>query len=104
MSLIIPVQTAAKTSENIDLRRGPFPKTITGAGTIGALETIAVNVVTVVDGVVIGSAVPLYDSTGSAVVISATSQPITIPSPIVLQFVKGITAAAAGVNLVEIRE
>lgn len=104
MSLIIPVQTAAKTSDNIDLRRGPFPKTITGAGTIGAAETIAVNVITIVDGAQVGSAVPLYDAAGDAVVISATSQPITIPSPIVLQFVKGITAAAAGVNLVEIYE
>jgi len=94
--LIIPRQTAAKTSENIDLTRGPFPMTIHVTGLLVA-ETIAVNVVDDA-----GTALPLYDSFGDAVVISATSQPLTIPSPVTLQFVKPETANAVGVQLVKI--
>jgi hypothetical protein len=96
MGYIIPKQTAAKTSENINLTRGPFPKTVHLVGTLGA-ETIAVNVVDEDDAVL-----PLYDADGVAVVISATSQPLAIFSPITLQFVKGVTAGTAGVQLVNV--
>jgi len=105
MGFIIDPQTTAKTSEVIHLTRGPFPKTIHAVGPFGA-NTIAVNIVTALAADGTASAVlPLYDAAGDAVVISATSQPLTIPSPVMLQFVKTESVGATiGVALVEISE
>jgi len=95
MGYLIEKQTAAKTSAIIDLTKDPFPKSIFAVGTLGA-STIAVQVVDENDAVL-----ALYDSEGVAVVLTATSQPITITSPVRLKFVKGVTGAAAGVMLTE---
>jgi len=94
MSMIIPKQTAALTARHY-FPAHSLPKTVKVAGVLVA-ETIAVNVVDE-DGEVL----PLYDSTGVAVVMSATSQPLKIDSPITLQFVKGVTGNAVGVQLVD---
>ena len=102
MGYIIDPQTTAKTSDVIHLTRGPFPKTIHAVGSFGA-NTIAVNVVTALaaDGTA-AAVLPLYDAFGTAVTITATSQPITIPSPVRLQFVKTESVGATiGVALVE---
>jgi hypothetical protein len=93
MGYPIPKQTAAETSETIDLTRGPFPITVHQVGLLVA-ETIAVNVVDDDD-----AALPLYDQDGVAVVLAVNSQPLTIPSPIRLQFVKGVTANEVGVQV-----
>ena len=96
MSMIIAKQTGAKTSEDIDLTRGPFPKTIVGVGTIGAAETIAVNIVDED-----GDDLPMYDTSDAAVTVDDSSEPLIITYPVVLQFVKGVTTAACGVQLIE---
>jgi hypothetical protein len=96
MSYIVAKQTAAKTSENINLTRGPFPKVIHVVGLLVA-ETIAVNVVDLDDAVL-----PLYDTDGVAVVIAVDSIPLEVPGPITLQFVKPTTANEVGLQLVEI--
>jgi hypothetical protein len=45
---------------------------------------------------------PLYDDTGAAVTITATSQPLMVESPVLLQFVKTESVGATiGVALVE---
>ena len=93
---IIPKQTAGMTSETIDLTHEPFPKTVHVAGILVA-ETIAVNIVDAA-----GVAQAMYDFDGNAVFITATSPPLTVPSPIKLQFVKPITGNAVGVQLVTI--
>ena len=99
---VLTPQTTAATSEVIDLTREPFPKTIYAVGPFGA-NTIAVNVVTAVDANGDASAVlPLYDDTGTAVTITATSQPLMVESPVLLQFVKTESVGATiGVALVE---
>lgn len=94
MPWIIPKQTAALT-ESRSFTAGSLPKTVHVAGDLAA-NTIAVNVVDE-DGV----AIALYDDTGIAVVMTATSRPISITSPITLQFVKGITTNSCGVQLVD---
>ena len=93
MGYPIPKQTAAKTSETIDLTDGPYPITIHQVGLLVA-ETIAVNVVDDDD-----APLPLYDADGAAVTLAVDSQPLTIPSPIKLQFVKGVTANAVGIQV-----
>ena len=102
MGDIITPQTTAKTSDVIHLTRGPFPKTIHAVGPFAA-NTIAVNIVTAMNAAGVATAVlPLYDAFSTAVTITATSQPITIPSPIRLQFVKAESVGATiGVALVE---
>jgi len=94
MGMIISKQTTAKTSQ-IGFTRGSLPKTVKVAGVLVA-ETIAVNVIDE-DGV----ALALYDEFGAAVTMTATSPPLKIDSPITLQFVKGVTANAVGVQLVD---
>jgi len=92
--MIIPKQLAASTKQ-IGFTKGSLPKTVKVAGVLVA-ETIAVNVIDE-DGV----ALPLYDEFGAAVTMTATSPPLKIDSPITLQFVKGVTANAVGVQLVD---
>lgn len=94
MEFIIPKQTAAATSQRY-FTRGSLPQTVQVAGDI-LTSTVAVNVM---DG--IGGVLPLYNDVGVAVVLSATSQPLKIDSPIALQFVKGVTANACGLQLFE---
>ena len=96
MGYPIAKQTAAKTSDDINLTRGPFPITVHQVGTLVA-ETIAINVVDE-DGDVLA----LYDADGVAVVLAVDSQPITVLSPIILQFVKPTTANAVGVQVTRI--
>ena len=96
MGYIIAKQTAAAVSETIDLTRGPFPKTVFVAGLLVA-EEIEVFVVDTEDAT--ADPLPLYDPDGSAVVLTVSSQPITIPGPIHLQFDKPTTANAVGVRL-----
>jgi len=98
MGYPIPKQTAAKTSETIDLTKGPFPITIHQVGLLVA-ETIAVNVVDDDD-----AALPLYDADAAAVVLAVGSQPMTISSPIKLQFVKGVTANEVGIQVTRPQE
>jgi len=90
---ILPKQTAAATGEDIDLTEGPFPMTIHVAGTLVAEE---IDVFVVDDD---GDEEELYDADGVIVTIGATSQPLTIPSPIILRFDKPITTNAVGLQL-----
>ncbi len=92
--MIITKQTAADTKTKQFTRRNLL-RTIVPVGLLVA-ETIAVNILDED-----GSALPLYDDSGAAVVLSATSQPLLVDSPINLQFVKPITVNAVGVMLVE---
>jgi len=94
MGMIIPKQTAAKTV-SYKFTRTSLPKTVKVAGVLVA-ETIVVNEVDE-DGAII----PAYDSTGTAIVLSATNSSFGVYSPITLQFVKPITANSVGVQLVE---
>lgn len=94
MSMIIPKQTAALTARHY-FPAHSLPKTVTVAGVLVA-ETIAVNILDEA-----GVALALYDEFGAAVTMTATSAPLKIDSPITLQFVKGITANAVGVQLVD---
>jgi hypothetical protein len=97
MSYIVAKQTAAISSENIDLTRGPFPKTITVAGLL-VDEEIEIFVVDDED----DSVLALYDADGVAVVLTVTSQPLTVPGPIWLQFEKPETSNAVGVKITNI--
>lgn len=99
MSYIIAKKTAAETSEIIDLTREPFPKTIFAVGLQNAEEIEVLLVDTEPASPV---SVALYDPDGVAVVLTATSQPLTIPGPCHLQFDKPVTANVVGVRLQEI--
>jgi len=92
--MIIPKQTAAATVAQ-GFTTGALPKTVKVAGILVA-ETIAVNVMDEA-----GVALALYDEFGAAVTMTATSPPLKVDSPITLQFVKGVTANAVGVQLVD---
>jgi len=94
MSMIIPKQTAAATERHY-FPAHSLPKTIAVAGILVA-ETIAVNILDDA-----GVALTLYDEFGTAVTMTATSPPLKVDSPITLQFVKGVTANAVGVQLVD---
>lgn len=94
MTMIIAKQTAAATATKQFTHKNLL-RTIVPVGVLAA-ETIAVNILDE-DGV----ALPLYDDLGAAVVLSATSAPLKINYPINLQFVKGITANAVGVMMME---
>ena len=94
MSMIIAKQTAAKT-EVITITKLRIPCTIKVDGIL-TTETIAVNVMDEA-----GVALALYDEFGTAVTMTATSPPLKVDSPITLQFVKGVTANAGGVQLVD---
>ena len=93
MAMIIPKQTAAKT-EVIEITKNMLPCTIKVAGILVA-ETIAVNLMDEA-----GAALALYDEFGTAVTMTATSPPLKIDSPVKMQFVKGVTGNAVGVQLV----
>jgi uncharacterized membrane protein len=90
--MIIAKQTAAATASH-HFGRWALPQTVAIAGVLVA-ETIAVNIVDEE-----GVALPLYDDVGVAVVMTATSQPLKVDSPCVLQFVKPTTDNAVGVQL-----
>lgn len=94
MTMIIPKQTAAMTDSRY-FTSGSLPKTIKVAGDLLA-QTIAVYEVDED-----GDTKPLCDDTGTAVTLTATSQPLTIDSPIALQFVKGVTTNECGVQMVD---
>jgi len=94
MSMIIPKQTAAMT-EKWYFPAHSLPKTVKVAGILVA-ETIAVNEVDEA-----GEVLPLHDEFGAEVFLTVTSPPLKIDSPITLQFVKGVTANAVGVQLVD---
>ena len=102
LSYVIVPQTTAKTTQALDLTRGPFPKTLHAVGAFAA-NTIAVNVVTAMSAGNVATAVlPLYDEFGAAVTITATSPPLMVDGPIYLQLVKTDSGAASiGVALVE---
>ena len=99
MGYIIDKQEAAKTSEAINLTKGPFPKTVFVAGLL-VDEEIPVYVVDVLDSE--ADPLPLYDTDGEAVVLSVSSPPLTIPSPIHLKFAKPLTDNEVGIVLQEI--
>ncbi len=88
--MIIGKKTAAETQQR-EFRHG-LPVTIKVAGALLA-QTIAVNEVDDE-----GAVLPLHDSAGAEVFLTATSQPLEITSPITLQFVKGVTTNACGVQ------
>lgn len=96
MGAIIAKQTGAKTSEIIVLTREPFPKTIQVTGLL-TTEAISVHIVDSA-----GDSTPLYGIDGYELTLTVNSQPLTVPSPVLLQFVKPETANAVGVELVEI--
>jgi hypothetical protein len=92
--MIIAKQTAEKTASH-PFVKGIFPKTVIVAGLLVA-EVISVYVVDED-----GAALPLYNSSCSAVTLSVTSQPMEIPSPCTLLFSKPLTENAVGVQVIE---
>lgn len=93
MSWIIEKQAAAKTNDHFFSK---FPATVHVGGDL-LTSTITVNVVDEDQDVL-----PLYDEDGAAVTIAQTSQPLIVKAPITLQFVKGATTNAVGVQVVEL--
>lgn len=92
MREIIAKGTAAQTNEYV-FEKEDIPATVVVDGTLGAAETIAVNLVGI-DGT---SVTPATDALGSTVLLSLTNANLAISAPVRLQFVKGVTAAAVGV-------
>jgi len=95
MSVIISPKTAAETQQRA-FAKGSLPKSIIVMGDLDGVEAIAVNVVDSA-----GNTNVLYDVDGVAVTLVATSQPLGIDFPIVLQFVKPETANAVGLEMVD---
>lgn len=91
--MVIDQKTAAETSgiERVDASPSK-PVTFAAVGTMGSSE-IDVLVVDLDDGTN-----PLYDADGVAVVMTATSAPLSFYAPIWLQFDKPVTTANAGVQ------
>jgi hypothetical protein len=97
---VIPKATAAGTFSRI-IDKGKFPKTLQLDGIIGAEETIPIYCVGA-DGAV-NTDVPAYNEDGTApLALSATRKFIRISGPCRISGVKGVTALAVGLMLIQV--
>ena len=94
MPWIITKKTAAETKSQ-SFGRGSVPNTVKLVGVVTS-ETVTINEVGED-----GTLVTAYDEAGDALVLSLTRPSIGIYAPITLQFVKGVTANAVGIQVVE---